>query len=28
VPLFLSRTGLMEMGLGIHGEPGVRAMPG
>jgi dihydroxyacetone kinase len=26
-PLFSVADGLMEMGLGIHGEPGVRAMP-
>ena len=26
-PLFTVADGLMEMGLGIHGEPGVRAMP-
>ena len=26
-PLFSVADGLMELGLGIHGEPGVRAMP-
>ena len=26
-PLFTVADGLMELGLGIHGEPGVRAMP-
>lgn len=26
-PLFTVADGLMEMGLGIHGEPGVRTMP-
>ena len=26
-PLFTVADGLMEMGLGIHGEPGVRVMP-
>lgn len=26
-PLFSVADGIMEMGLGIHGEPGVRAMP-